>query len=120
MNANAEPMTPGQLWLVFGLVGLVAGAMSVYFGYAAWPFAIVTVGISLVFSPRAASTGGALTGAGMGSGALLWWATRCPPATRCEPGFALEPFVAFAVIAGIGGLCLSLLFLARHAVAGAH
>jgi hypothetical protein len=38
--------------------------MSVFFGYPAWAFAITIVTISLVFSPRAAATGGALAGIG--------------------------------------------------------
>lgn len=116
MNANAEPMRPGQLWLLFGLIGLVAGAMSIYFGYAAWVFAIMTVGISFVFSPRAASMGGALAGIGVGSGVLLWWATRCPPATSCEPGFRLEPFVALVLVTLTVGLGLSLFFVYHHSL----
>lgn len=100
---SADPMTPRQLWLLFGLIGVMAGTMSVYFGYAAWPFAIGIAAIALAYAPRAASTGGALTGIGVGSGGMLWWASRCPPATTCEPGFAIEPFIAFVVVSlGVG------------------
>ena len=116
MSDNTELMTPRQLWLVFGLVGLIAGAMSIYFSYPAWAFAIVIATISLAFSPRAASAGGALGGIGIGSAAMLWWATRCPPATSCEPAFAIEPFVAFAVVTLIVGAGLSLLLASRYMV----
>jgi hypothetical protein len=108
---EADPMTPRQLWLLFGLTGPIAGAVSIYFGYAAWPFAIAIAAIALAFPPRVASTGGALAGIGVGSGALLWWASQCPPATTCEPGFAIEPFIAFVVVSLVAGLALSALHI---------
>ena len=116
MSDNAEPMRPRELWLVFALIGLVAGATSMYFAYPAWSFAIVIAAISLAFSPRAASAGGALGGIGIGSASMLWWATRCPPGTSCEPAFAIEPFVAFAVVSLVAGVGLSLLLASRSMV----
>lgn len=111
-------MTRIEAWLAFAVIGVLIGAVSMYFGYPAWLVAIAMVVVAFLTRGWAALAG-ALVGIGAGASALLWIGSRCPPSTSCGPAFSLELFVAFGVVALGAGLMASVAVL-LDAVRRAH
>jgi hypothetical protein len=105
-------ISPLGAWFTFGLVGLVVGVVSTYFGYLAWPAALGLVVISVLSRPRFPTLAGALVGTGLGSALLLWIGSQCPPATTCERQ-GIEPYVGFAIVTLALGAALSLFAFLR-------
>jgi hypothetical protein len=115
MTANhAGRLTVPEAATIFGLIGLLVGAASIYFGPAMWTAAVGVLVIGAITKPALASVGGGAIGLAGGSAAILWIGTQCPPATTCEPGFELAPYRVFiGATLVIGVLCFAILITRR-------
>ncbi len=112
LSAPRDGISPLEAWFTFGLVGVVTGAVSTYFGYLVLPVTLALVVIAVLSRLRLPTLAGALAGSGLGSAILLWIGSQCPPATICERQ-GMEPYVGFAVVTLAIGAALTLIAFRR-------
>lgn len=107
-------MSEREAWLAVALMGLLAGAVGIYFGYFAWPAAVALLIFAIMSTRRiAAAAAGGITGLAVGSGAILIVGSQCPPNTVCRADFPIESYGAFLAVAAALGAVLTAVTVSR-------
>lgn len=107
-------MTARQAWLLTALIGMVMGAVGLYFGYFTMAAAVGTVLLAALGTRRLSGAAGGVTGLAIGAGALLWIGSICPARTLCRAEFPIELVSAALASALATGVALTVIAWARE------